>query len=665
MTQLALDGVDAAHVVRMDSSRSEPQLWVRALRIVRELGDDSDDAVREVRLRRGLNVVWAPTLSPYSSALFDDAGIAGHTAGKTSFCRLVRYILGERHFGNVAMRGRVRAQLPSGWVLAEVMVGGELWGVARPFAIGARPFCKRSATLDEIARDENRLEFREYLDALSAAVLPTLPATRFPDSDASIVWDHILPWLTRDQECRFAEFLGWRDPSSESDAPSLSAAQRQFLVRSVLGLITDAERVEQERNAQLVSERQLLTERAPLFAHQTHVDADRLARILGDRLLGVDGLAGSASADALSRWSDQVKSERARLVAGDARGAAFDASALAIAGEANAISELKEVELRLSMEQMALAQLDGRVAGNQQTALVAGLPPSRLFCSVPMNEARARECPIATSRVIAFDELRGERQPAEERAQCFAIVESLKVERNQRVSRLKDATSAREAAHSIYLRTLTEYDQQMDCLRQEEDQLREAQRLFAQSVESSRAAERAEREAKRLASEIDASYGKQEAMREQQRNAFGRLSMVFEHVVRSLLGSSVRANIDSSGRSLALQIERNGVRESAALATVKLLAFDLAALTASAEGHGAFPRFLLHDGPREADLARDIYDRVFLYARELERAYPSEPGFQYILTTTTDPPAEFQAEPWLCLKLSGAESDSRLYRMDL
>lgn len=239
MTQLALDGVTTTHVMRTSSGGGEPQLWVRAVRIVRELSDLPTDVVREVRLRRGLNVVWAPTQSPYSSALFDDAGIAGHTAGKTSFCRLVRHVLGVRSISETrAIRRRVRAQLPSGWVLAEVMVGGKLWGVARPFAIGAHPFCIRGATLDEMYRGGHRLEFREYIDAISSAVLPALPAARFPDTDTLITWDHILPWLTRDQECRFADFLAWRDPSSEARRPRLrsrnaSSSCARFLVSSL------------------------------------------------------------------------------------------------------------------------------------------------------------------------------------------------------------------------------------------------------------------------------------------------------------------------------------------------------------------------------------------------------------------------------------------------
>lgn len=77
--------------------------------------------------------------------------------------------------------------------------------------------------------------------------------------------------------------------------------------------------------------------------------------------------------------------------------------------------------------------------------------------------------------------------------------------------------------------------------------------------------------------------------------------------------------------------------------TVRVLAFDLGALTASVEGIGNFPRFLVHDCPRESDLAPDIYERVFLLAQHLEELCNGEPSFQYIVTTTTPPPSWFRS----------------------
>ncbi|HXM70803.1 MAG TPA: chromosome segregation protein SMC, partial [Thermoanaerobaculia bacterium] len=121
----------------------------------------------------------------------------------------------------------------------------------------------------------------------------------------------------------------------------------------------------------------------------------------------------------------------------------------------------------------------------------------------------------------------------------------------------------------------------------------------------------------------------------------------------------------TAGRALVLGLDYRGERDSAALATLKLLAFDIAALTSSIEGAGSFPRFLLHDGPREADMAPEIYERLFLYARQLEECFAGDASFQYIVTTTTRPPETLQRAPWLRLELAGAPAANRLLRVDL
>ena len=94
-------------------------------------------------------------------------------------------------------------------------------------------------------------------------------------------------------------------------------------------------------------------------------------------------------------------------------------------------------------------------------------------------------------------------------------------------------------------------------------------------------------------------------------------------------------------------------------------AFDFAALTLSIEGEGFFPRFLVHDGPREADMAPEVYERLFLLARQLEECFAGEPSFQYIVTTTTRPPADLLRAPWLRLELTGEPAGNRLLCVDL
>ena len=66
---------------------------------------------------------------------------------------------------------------------------------------------------------------------------------------------------------------------------------------------------------------------------------------------------------------------------------------------------------------------------------------------------------------------------------------------------------------------------------------------------------------------------------------------------------------------------------------------------------------------READLGLSVYHRLFSMVAMLEREGGSV--FQYIVTTTTQPPANFQAEPWLRETLHGAPATDRLLRCDL
>jgi hypothetical protein len=122
------------------------------------------------------------------------------------------------------------------------------------------------------------------------------------------------------------------------------------------------------------------------------------------------------------------------------------------------------------------------------------------------------------------------------------------------------------------------------------------------------------------------------------------------------------AKLDGNG--LTLTVKLDGERSTAAIESLKVVAFDLAALALTIEGRTSLPAFLMHDSPREADLGRSIYDRLFEFAKTLEGFGPT-PLFQYIVTTTTEPPGEFCADPWLRLAVRGAPADERLLKIDL
>src|ERR1700692_2339429 len=105
----------ASFSIALETGRNGPRLWVRRLVIWREPGA----IIRSIELNPGLNIVW--TTDPGGV----QAGPIGHGAGKTMFCRLLRYCLGEDSFAPEGQRHRMWDKLSNGRVGAEVMLDGE------------------------------------------------------------------------------------------------------------------------------------------------------------------------------------------------------------------------------------------------------------------------------------------------------------------------------------------------------------------------------------------------------------------------------------------------------------------------------------------------------------------------------------------------------------
>jgi len=154
------------------------------------------------------------------------------------------------------------------------------------------------------------------------------------------------------------------------------------------------------------------------------------------------------------------------------------------------------------------------------------------------------------------------------------------------------------------------------------------------------------------------------AFRDKQGAVFQRLTEKFDAIIRELVGPQARGSTALTGKGLELSVNLGGDRSTAAIESLKIIAFDLAALTLSIEGRAVTPEFLLHDSPREADLGLSLYHRVFQLVRRLEELSP-QPLFQYIVTTTTRPPQDLEKAPWLRLTLKGNPSTERLLKCDL
>lgn len=658
--QKRIPGLEPPKILKPDKRQTEPAFWVHRLRVAMDLGGDPKSIVRDVTFRRGLNIVWTPSNAGKQLDLFRD-GLSGHTAGKTTLCRFVRYLLGEDHFCAEPMRPRIREKYEAGWVLGEVHVGRESWAVARPLSIGPRSIAQKGPLESLFGSEESTGEFAGYLDALSEATIGRLSAGTFPGSGKAIEWSHLLPWLARDQECGFSDFREWRHSESDSGAPETTVDEREMVIRSTLALVSDAEHEELRKHAALLEEQKEARRARPLLEHQAGIDHERLSRALGREIPPPsDGLFGVAATREIDAREAVIEEEATRLEAESPRDRLSKEFETAVAAH-------KEAQLRLAEAERLRAHLSDTVESLRRAAdpLLVTLPPSRGFCQVPISLARGRECPLAQDRPVSLSERRSDNAAAADLASLEEQVQEHEARvSEERIAVVREETRVRSARVDI-VKADTAYVSRRLELQKRKDELDELRRLVAHATRASSASAKRAEDLKRLEADLRESSSREEKIRGKHEREGADFSRTFDYVARALLGDEIEGQVRSAGSGLAVSIEKDGDRSSAALSTTKLLAFDLAAIVAGIEGRGHFPRFLLHDSPRGADLSPDIYDRLFLFAKELEGCFDGEPTFQYIITTTTAPPAALAKKPWRVLDLAGSPAERRFLACDL
>lgn len=636
-----------------------PRLWVRRLAIWEAPGGQK---IRDIELRRGLNIVWSPDG-------FDDISAGGvraigHGSGKTLFCRLLRYCLGEQRFADDIQRERIALAFPNGIVGAEVMLDDVCWAVVRPLGIRRRHVAIADGNLDEIAAgDGATTSIDPLVEAIEQAIVtPGIAALARlqPDQKA---WPIALAWLTRDQECRFDDVLDWRSPASGSDAPLPASGRetgpRREALRAFLLAITEEE--QQTRRG----EEALRTEVATAEREASYLDWDRGRR--HDRLIDQLGLAGQTVPEMplllelFRKAADERLAVAAQLPTGDTAELGQARKALQEAREElrRTDEERIRLEAQLPAEKQVLTLLSSEIPSLSAAAENAASQVCPI-CEVPIDRALAEKCGLshklhnetecrarlavkrreigdqnqkidglearlkALQPTVALARQRVEQ--AEKRAQAIESVRDTRASAWQAATRLKEGVER-------FSELSTERDEVRKRLRNLEDRLT--------------------KERERLA-----------AFRDKQGLTFGRITEKFSAIIRRLVNENAKGAVTLSGDRLQLTVDVDGDRRTAAIESLKVLAFDLACLCLSIEGATRLPAFLVHDSPREADLGLSIYDELFRLMRELEEMTGTT-AFQYIVTTTTRPPDDLRCDPWLRLTLKGAPGPERLMARDL
>jgi hypothetical protein len=619
-----------------EAGRSEPRLWVRRLVIWSERGE----IVQDVALRRGLNIIWSPDA--------DEAGNhMGHGGGKTSFCRLLRYCLGEDSFGTVDQRQLIANAMPDAHVGAEIMLNGEQWIVVRPIGNPrGRHFAQQGGVLDTaFSEDMPNTTISPLRKAVTEAIMADATPYMPVGSSADEAWEAALAWTSRDQECRLLDILEWRSAETQSRSPSrnMSKADRLMVIRLLLNALQPAEidatrRAHEHRRAAEEAERK----RARVEA--TKEDVGRgLAKAFG---------GNSTDSSAPDFWARDAK---AAAQAEESKADPELEQKLKAAREAvtEKDGEIRKAENRLSGIEGELAGLAG-----QLKTLAEVLPKKELLFQDAANP-KCPECgqPIPAHAEAFIAERKAERDVlVKQRDEARGRQNSLKTEqeglkyqvetakqelgrRKTKVAELEEA-NARLASAKGYVTLTASY----------------------RSYETEIA--RLDGEVKRAREKAAKATLEADELRRASQNVVQRLSDHFGAIIRFLIPNGPQGNVVLAENGIHPLVSWHGNLTTAAVDSLKVVAFDLAAVILAIEGKTQLPGFWLHDSPREADLGLPLYHRLFELAVELERLTDT-PLFQYVVTTTTEPPKTLQAKPWLALQLSSEPPAMRLFKRDL
>lgn len=647
-----------------------PALWIKRLALFESQGK-KETPIRDVPFHRGLNIVWGVELP-------DDAGangahpvtLSGHSVGKTTLCRMIRYCLGESTFGNPGATSRIRHAFPEGWAGMELVLCGQEWAVLRPIGHSGNSMAARAIRIENLFELEHReSKYGQFVDNLDNALMLELRSNSPPDSDRPYQWRHLLAWLTRDQESRFQSLHEWRSPRSGADTPRLQKPKEHalYLIRLFLDLvqekelqlsskIRDGERELKERETRIAELRQ-----EPEYRFNEQENA--LKRMIG---VPLDGVLNASLSDLTSPVFAQKTMIKDTIAA--------------IRGDVEKIDiEIAEKRFWLASydekRRIFKAVLDSTLEGTeskedqkQEDSTIRKLRELRGkdcdYGAIPFRECSYLQDRLAKAEKIRdIQKAREDRRVASETELRMNILEQQRMDHDRIVSLLDELRKKLNSDISEKHSKETELAGYRERLHRLENHLGERQRaldllegrtlntpLQEETIRVDKLREAIERDKQQLDS-LHTLYKKH----------LQSIEAVYNDLVKRALSDTYSGVLRMPKGELQFQIEEETGLSGEAVETLALVLADVAVMMCSCQGIGHHPRFLLHDSPREADLDRHIYNRYLraMWALTEESGGTAEAPFQYIVTTTTRPPEDLESA--ICLQLEAHPENKMLF----
>ena len=218
---------DSARSVR---KRTSPLIWVKQIVLYKSLSPIAE--IRSIPFVPGLNIIQGKSDDSTQDFEF------GHGNGKTTLCRLIRYCLGEKTFGQQHVVEEVKYCFSKGYVGAVIVVDGDEWSVLRALGNRGKEYAELGIPLAELAQGDERKPYSEFLTHIQEVGLSGLQRRDVLTSGQAIQWTHLLALCSRDQESRYDRFWNLRHARSDSGSPKTTKSDVSLCVRRrFLGLL--------------------------------------------------------------------------------------------------------------------------------------------------------------------------------------------------------------------------------------------------------------------------------------------------------------------------------------------------------------------------------------------------------------------------------------------
>lgn len=628
------------------TGRARPRLWVETLWLLDSL--TAQQPLREIPLQRGLNLIVSPP----------GTGSSGHGVGKTAFCQLLRFVLDDPLWsGGSTLRDELLSsrELKEGAVAARVHVGGEVWTVLKPWLHQKHYRASRSADWRQLAANGAENEFSAYQATLRQHLVEILPVQELPTSKQSIEWHQILAWCSRDQNARYHNYYQWRADGVGFSLPARSPAA---LMQIVLGLLHDAttlrdlDSTAREMEEQKSKLQALREEPARLLKHvrrqlTRRLDVSAATPFRQDGLLEHPNLIGIAKQrhEAYQQELSAIDAERQELAA--QRQAWVEKRAPLKAGIDLLTNEIKQNEAMLAGDMQRVAELQEEASSLQQQLPTRCDAGNRLL----------RDCRHVMERI---------EQTQIDRKQRIALHQRSKGELESELAPLRRRRDELEAEIAPMNAQVAAIDQREAELMTRHAQSLSADQLLSDAIEDY---EHYEDIATGKSSSQEITTLERQLKSTQRRHDQLQVQLVQERNMVAGRRQAISAAMQALAKSLPSfrwgffndeDRHRNhpfqmGPMHSTTFKVLEILAGDIACLLDSTSPDSFHPGFLLHDSPREAEMSEAI-----LWSLLGHVASSGGDSFQYIVTTSTEPPEVFK--PFERERLSTDNKSGLLFR---